>query len=77
MPLDWKPIETAPHDRPIMAYVPGGMWSGGNPYLVVDWAGGDEEGGFLTVDDTCAVNPTHWAEINPPEGVSDHIGTAR
>lgn len=62
--MEWQPIETAPKDRPVMAYVPGGMWTGGNPYLVVER--GDD--GWVTIDDPCRVEPTHWAEVHPPAG---------
>jgi len=68
---DWHAMDSAPKDRPVMTYVPGGMWSGGNPYLMAEWS--EDMGVWLTCDDTAAVEPTHWCEMTPPEGAEPVI----
>jgi hypothetical protein len=74
VPIDWKPIETAPRGRPVMCYVPGGMWTSGNPYLVAEWSDNyEDKDTFVTVDDPCPVKPTHWSEVNAPNGATDWI----
>lgn len=52
----WQPIDTAPKDRPILAYE-GGFFD------VVDWSDlGEWRSHYETVE------PTHWMELpSPPE----------
>jgi hypothetical protein len=76
----WYPIDTAPTDRNVMCYVPGGIWGNQNPYLVCEYSqvSPHYEAGWWTVDDVCSVFPTHWCEMVPPSAEgrdSDEVDT--
>ena len=57
--MDWQPIETAPKNRPFLAYQrivedPGDM----DNYWIAEWFEGELDCG--------APNPTHWTELPVP-----------
>ena len=64
---DWKPIETAPEDRPLL------LWTGSNQY-VGTWAQNPFTGDVsfivctLESGDQVLIKPTHWQPLpQPPE----------
>lgn len=82
--MAWKPIETAPHDRPILCRY---MWQGLHRYMVIHR---HKEGPWWVQDGTSRVvhndaaregsieqaanlRPTHWKDITPPK---DHTHDA-
>ena len=76
MSIDWKPIDTAPHDRPVLLFDQSDHY-GNKPkgktwvtacyraYAPTDvrYPGGTWE---CLYGPGAAVNPTHWAELDEP-----------
>lgn len=76
--IDWKPIETAPNDRRVLLFFPehpewarvqGGKWSD-DRYAKRPRPRWDADKDYLLGMRWTRENPpTHWADINEPDGV--------
>ena len=65
--INWQPIEGAPRDRLILIYEPEPPKG---DFDVVAWHVAHEERkeGWWNWDCSLRYDPTHWCELQPPEG---------